>query len=877
MTTALDNIIDAYPLTPVQSGMLYHNLNAPSGHQFVGVVTATVHGRLSEGVARWAWRELVARHDALRTAFAWDGLDAPMQVVHARCELAFHWHDDGDFNAIRAKASATLINIAVAPLLRVHIVREDDATCRMVLVIHHLVADGWSTSVLLKEFIALIDAARSSTPAALPEPGSFGDHVAWLDTIDHDADSDFWRQYLKGAAGSRVACAEGLPAFEKIDLQMRPDALEANKELTRRAGASAAVGLQVAFAKAVGWLENSQSVLFGLATSGRTSQIAGVEHCVGTFVNTLPIRLDLGVADPIAHLNDLAQDFRAREHVPQGHLASWAGLPPGRSIADIVLTLHATPEISSGETRITDVSFATPSNFALVVNVDQERGAVSALFKASVYKDAQVRGFLDAFEAALMTDIARPSRLEAIHGPELLGTPEDVVSRILNQAKRRPDAIAVSSGDETLTYGRLLARATGVAAALTADGLKPEARVALVLPRSADMIVAMLGTLMAGAAYVPVDASYPEERIAQILGDCAPACVLSHPSVAQSAVWWDITNIEPSEDSAPILGGTDDPAYVIYTSGSSGQPKGVEISRGSLAASQHARDQFYGNAPEAFLLVSPFAFDSSVVGIYWSLVSGGTLVIAPERAEQDMHGLGQLVARHSVTHTLMLPSLYRALLSGADPEDLASLRMAIVAGEPCPEGLPARHAQCLPNCGLANEYGPTEATVWALAAMNAPGDSSPIGIGKPIPGTGIYLLGEDGATVAEGEPGEICIAGPNLARGYLGRRDATDAAFSEIAGEDGQPLHIYRTGDRAQLRRDGQLDYLGRGDGQIKIRGHRVELSEVEAALTRMPSVDAAVVTFGPAQPASLDVLDAALGALPDDVASRLISEAEGA
>ncbi|MGH7561803.1 MAG: amino acid adenylation domain-containing protein [Gemmatimonadales bacterium] len=420
------------------------------------------------------------------------------------------------------------------------------------------------------------------------------------------------------------------------------------------------------------------------------------------------------------------------------------------------------------------------------------------------------------------------------------------------QALRTPTAMAVACGADHLTYEQLASSARGIAARLRALGVGPGMPVGLVAERAADTVVGLVGILEAGAAYVPLDPAHPAERIARIAKDAGLAVIVGRtaaltalPEVVtdgRKTVALDHSASRGDEQAAALPAGTD-LAYVIYTSGSTGEPKGVEVTHANLLASTLARLEFYEDAPVgSYLLLSPFAFDSSVAGIFWTLATGGTLVVPPEGSQLDADALARIMTAERVTHMLALPSLYRILLDTAPDAALESLRAVIVAGEPCPGQLPARHRARVPRAAFYNEYGITEATVWSTAWKLGPGDplpppEAPVPIGRAIPGARLVVLDAAQAPVPVGIPGELFIGGPGVAAGYRGRPALTAERFvpDPFASETG--ARLYRTGDRVRRVSSGDLEFLGRIDDQIKLRGYRIELGDIEAALRLNPDV----------------------------------------
>ncbi|MDD9380522.1 non-ribosomal peptide synthetase [Streptomyces sp. ZAF1911] len=474
------------------------------------------------------------------------------------------------------------------------------------------------------------------------------------------------------------------------------------------------------------------------------------------------------------------------------------------------------------------------------------------------------------------TSAAAPTAPPPPAGGEAPPPVHELVGRF---ARTVPSRTAVRSGARSISYGELDAWAGRIAAGLAAGGVGRGDRVGVLAEPSTAMVAAVLGIVRSGAAYVPVDPSHPDRRITGVLADAGvravvvtgtggerlagigvPVVSAESGKAAESGAGvgtgaeteaWSGAGSEGeaggARESPAVTVGADDPAYLIYTSGSTGEPKGVVVEHGQLAASTAARRLVYPGEP-VFLLVSPLAFDSSVAGLWGTLTAGGCLIVASPDEVRDPERLVELVERHEVTHLLCVPSLYGVLLDAArrlGGERLRSLETVIVAGEPLPPELVTRHfAQRTGATALVNEYGPTEATVWAsYHRFEAPG---PVTIGRPVPGARLYVLDEALRPVPPGGEGELYIGGAGVARGYHGRPEATARAFTPDPFTDSPGARMYRTGDLVRQRADGTLSFLGRRDHQVKIRGHRMELGAVEAQLCGLPGIrEAAVVVDG--------------------------------
>jgi len=424
---------------------------------------------------------------------------------------------------------------------------------------------------------------------------------------------------------------------------------------------------------------------------------------------------------------------------------------------------------------------------------------------------------------------------------------------IEEQAAHKPTAIAVQFGDQQLSYRELDGRANRLAHHLCAQGVGPGDLVGICLERSLEMIVALVGVLKAGAAYVPLDPTYPQERLAFMLTESQTPVLLTQQYLAGRlprhrgqviCLDTDWPRIAEQSDQKPTGDvSAEDLVYVIYTSGSTGKPKGVQITHSNLINSTQARLDYYPEPVSRFLLLSSFAFDSSMAGIFGTLCQGGTLILPAPGDEQDVQELASLIDRYQVTDTLCLPSVYNLILTYAQAHQLDSLRTVIVAGEACPQEIVQRHYQRLPQAALYNEYGPTEATVWSTVYhVPATHVETPLAIGRPIANTQVFILDKHHQPVPIGIPGELYIGGDGLARGYFNQPELTAESFVPSPFQGGSNSRLYKTGDLARYLPDGNIQFLGRVDHQVKIRGYRVELDEIQLALNQQPQIRENVV-----------------------------------
>lgn len=442
---------------------------------------------------------------------------------------------------------------------------------------------------------------------------------------------------------------------------------------------------------------------------------------------------------------------------------------------------------------------------------------------------------------------------QAMNSAQMMSnTPHRVQRWFEAQVVRTPNASAIVALDGKLSYLELNRRSNQLAHYLQSLGVGPEVRVGIALPRSGEMIVAMIAVLKAGGVYVPMDLSYPPQRFKYLAEDSRISVLLTQRAVPEGLnPELTIISLEKCRSEIARLSENNpdskcDPAnlaYIIYTSGSSGQPKGVMVSHENVIRSTHARVGYYSRPPARFLLLSSFAFDSSVAGIFWTLLTGGELWLPPEGTQRNIARISEFILHGRITHLLLLPSLYKSLLLQPTLDAFGSLEAVVVAGESCPSDLVAAHVRHLPKVALFNEYGPTEGTVWCTVHQFDPtSENSSIPIGKAIPEMRVHILDQDMRTVESGEVGEIYIGGLQLARGYLERPDLTAEKFVPDPSHEARGSRLYRTGDLASRNQGGDINFLGRADLQVKIRGYRIELGEIESALREHEHVGEAVV-----------------------------------
>ncbi|HZF14077.1 MAG TPA: amino acid adenylation domain-containing protein, partial [Thermoanaerobaculia bacterium] len=859
-----------------------------------------VEGPLGSAVLALALGEIVRRHEALRTVFAAPA-GLPVQLIRPAAPFRLPVVDLSGLATAEREALARTLTREEAdrpfdlnaqnggPLLRGRLLRLAAGDHVVALTVHHIVSDGWSMGVLVRELTALYAAFAQGRPSPLPElPVQYADFAlwqrAWLTGEVLESEVAFWRRQLLGLPPRLELPADRpRPAVQSFRGAARPVRLPDEltrqaQRLGRREGATLFMVLLAGFEALLARYSGQEDLAVGTPVAGRTHR--EIEELIGFFVNTLVLRGDLTGApafrELLGRVRATALAAHTHQDVPFEKLVQ--ELTPERSLAhtplfQVMLTLQNArlPSLEIESLRLREVTAAgTTAKFDLTLGLAEHDGGLSGFleYATDLFDGATIDRLLDHYERLLGAALAAPElpagELPLVSGAErhqLLAewndtavrqTPERLVHALVAaQVARTPHAPAVTYAGETLTYAELDARAEGLARRLRGLGCGAESRVAVALERSLDLVAALLGVLKAGAAYVPLDPGHPRDRLAFILEDAAPRALLTQTHL--------LSRLPPTPgvvlclDAEPLAGGAADPdstvpgddrqlAYVLYTSGSTGRPKGVGVAHRSLVNFLAAMRQAPGFAPgERLLAVTTVAFDIAALEIFLPLSTGGVVELAgPEEAADG----GLLAARLRASGAAVLqatPATWRLLLDTGWTGD-PRLR-ALCGGEALPRDLAASLAGRTGE--LWNLYGPTETTVWSAAVRIRPDATGPVSIGRPIANTQIDLLDRELQTVPRGVPGEIWIGGAGLARGYLGRPDLTAERFvpDPRAAERGEPGgRLYRTGDLARHLPDGRMEVLGRLDHQVKVRGFRVELGEIEAVLAALPGVREAVV-----------------------------------
>ena len=890
------NLEDMYPLTPMQQGLLFHTLLTPATGVYIPQIALTLEGELDSAALQRAWRQTMARYTVLRTSFYWEAHEEPFQVVWRQVELPWAEHDwrsvpdheqTSRLQALLEHDRTTGFALHIPPLMRLALVRKGDHRYQMIWSYHHLILDGWSAGIILQDVFSHYAAPSSSSLPVRP----YSDYIAWLRQQDETASKAFWQSYLKDVTQATdipllvpSQAHQVEPQWDEQQVVVAADDLTILRAFAQQHQLTLNTCVQGAFGLLLSRYSDHPDVIFGATCAGRPPTLAGAASMAGLFINTLPVRVRVADAAPVAAwLQQLQAEHAAAtayEHTALMSIQEWSGLPAGEPLFKSLLVFENYP-VETGKLprptalQLKAVEVAEWTHFPLTLQVAaNEILTLTAKYnRAQIDPDAMTR-LLGHLKTVLIGLAAQPQR--PVRDVPLLSMSERQHLARWNQTRqpypldrslpdgfeaqveKTPDAIAVMADDPCLTYRDLNTQSNQLAHVLQGMGVGPESLVALCMQRSPAMVSAILATLKAGGAYVPLDPTYPRERLRWMLEDAQAMVLITDrvtsphlPPLPAGLQVIDVEHINLSQQpvSNPVRSTTpDNRIYVIYTSGSTGRPKGVINTHRGLMNRLHWMQDAYGLATgDRVLHKTPLSFDVSAWEVFWPLLNGASTVLCAPGRHGDSAYLVDVISRQQIDTLHFVPAMLEAFLEAPGVANCDGLRRVICSGEALSPGLQQRFFETFnPNTvALYNLYGPTEAaidvTAWACQA-NADCSEAPVPIGYPIANTQIHLLDSQGRQVPIGIPGELHIGGAGLARGYLHRPDLTAAAF--IPNPFGPPdaPRLYKTGDLARYRPDGAIAFLGRLDHQVKLHGFRIELGEIEACLARHPGVRQAVV-----------------------------------
>ncbi|MBC3953751.1 non-ribosomal peptide synthetase [Pseudomonas triticifolii] len=878
------NVQEIYPLAPLQEGILYHHLSATQGDPYL------LQWRLAfdsvERLHAWtdALQQVINRHDILRTAVVWEGLESAQQVVWRQADLLVQPISlDPDYVAGENAAISVMdrlhqrfdarhhrLDISQAPLMRlVHTHDPANGEVAAVLLFHHLVLDNAAMEVVTREMEALLLDRQANLAAPVP----YRNYVAQVRLHSDDARHEaFFSDMLSDVDEATLPFGVQDVHADGSDIEQARRVLDSDlalrvREQSRQLGVSAASLMHAAWARVLSVIANRQDVVFGTVLLGRMQGGEGADRALGVFINTLPLRIDTASStrQAVKTVHSRLSALIAHEQASLVLAQRCSGVASGSPLFSALLNYRHSAAVRPRDGEgvwqgVRVLGGEVRSNYPLTLSVDDlgegfdlhvlSRQGMGAERIAGWMHNA-VANLVQALEQGVPEPLQSLSILDAAERERLLSAFNvsahrfaeglTVHAQVESSVARNPQALAVVQGDETMTYAELNQRANRLAHHLIGLGVKPDERIALCLRRGSGRMVGMLAILKAGAAYVPIDPAYPAERIAYLLEDSAPRAVVTENSTANLVGQVFQVNLQHSDwhdapDSNPQVAGLNDHhlAYVIYTSGSTGQPKGVMVEHHTLSNLVHWHCQAFDlHAGSHTSSVAGFGFDAMAWEVWPALCAGAVLHVPPaEVANEQVDALLDWWLEQPLQVSFLpTPVAEQAFGRARQHPTLSTL---LIGGDRL------RQFDKDPGFAVINNYGPTETTVVATSGQVTPGAS--LHIGGPVANTRLYVLDEQRQPVPVGVIGELYIGGAGVARGYLNRPDLTEERFIADPFCTKAQASMYRSGDLVRWNAEGTLDYVGRNDDQVKIRGMRIELGEIETALAAQPGIKDAVV-----------------------------------
>ncbi|MFS4467935.1 non-ribosomal peptide synthetase [Maribacter sp. 2210JD10-5] len=837
---------------------------------------------------------IYAKHDVLRTSY-YISEGEPFMKINPKTNIALKQFDFSGLDRVEAESKANaLINeevnypfdLSSDDLSRFTLIKLDAKEYIFLVNLHHILMDEWSMGIFRKELVENYEyiSRQNKLPLKEPLPVQYTDYAAWKNEQNIDEKQlAYWKSKLGGQIGllnlptdfkrPLTPSFKGKTLTKTYSREFSSLILDLAKELEITPYSFFLSVFYVFLNKYTG----QKDILIGTPISNREK--SSLEKVIGFFNDTVVLR---NTIDGNSSFGDFSKEvaqtvLEAFNNKDVSFETLVQTLNPQRSLSinpffqTMFLYNDIQDTLSFGNEVVSEyqVLGADVSKFDLTLFVSNENGIITVKmeYATDLFKDRTVERFQNYFEV-LITEIIGQTRTSLKDIAPCTEEEENIfftdpgmvnhsffnftgIHQIIEKwAVETPEAIALTFDDQHITYLELENRANSIAQQILTKTEYKKVIVGLCVERSIAMITGLLGILKAGCAYLPIDPDYPIDRITFMLMDSNAPVVLTTSGLEQifsktncAIVKLDSGFKKIEKKNFPISV-TEDTAYVIYTSGSTGNPKGVPISHGNIMQSTTGRLEYYPTNPSSFLLMSSISFDSSKAGIFWTLCTGGNLVITPKRIEQDIQKIEYLIQKYEISHILLLPSLYKVILENCNLANLGFLNTVIVAGEECTTAMVKTHFSSMPNTSLFNEYGPTEATVWCIAHHIEKGDedSKTVPIGRPVAGATTHILDNDFKSVPFGAVGELYIGGGCLSAGYLNNEELTSSAFIQAPWSDDIERIIYKTGDLARYNVDGDIEFLGRADNQLKIRGFRVELHEIENVLLKNSMVKKAVV-----------------------------------
>ena len=892
----MNNVKDIYSLSPMQEGMLFHHVMDKKSSAYFEQVSMDINGELNLNLVEKSFNKLIKKYDVLRTVFIYEEVEKPRQVLLKARNTHVNYEDissikeekDKIVKEIEQKDRENGFDLTKDIPMRITIIKTNDKKYRLIWSFHHIIMDGWCLGIIMKYFTEFYVSFKRGEEVKLESVTPYSQYIKWLETKDEEEGIKYWKEYLEEYEGQ-----VSLPgAYNKIDKKYKSEeykiSIESHKteqlsNIAKKNNVTMNTIFEVLWGILLSRYNNTNDVVYGTAVAGRPAEILNVEEMVGLFINTVPVRIKHNEEETFQELINRTQikGVKAREYdyISLAKIQRNSGLK--QDLINHVIAFENYPiEESMMEGyddelgyKVEGIEFFQHTNydFGIIIapgnNLDISFKYNSCKYdKRSIERMSKhlqkiINQVIDNDEIKI-TDIdilTEEENREILFGfnntKEKYSKDKTIQELFEEQVKRTPDNIAVVYGNKRLTYRELNERANSLARLLREEGVKEESIVGIMVERSLEMVVGILGILKAGGAYLPIDPNYPKERIQYLIKDSQSKILLVQDKTIENLDGVKILNLEGcnindyDKSNLKNINKSSDLAYVIYTSGSTGKPKGVMIEHQSLVNRLGwMQKQYTLRQEDVILQKTTYTFDVSVWELFWWGIYGASVCLLGPNHEKEPEKILEAIEKENITVMHFVPSMLSGFLKYIEETDMESrktkLRQVFTSGEALQINQVKDFYKYFSDVKLSNLYGPTEATIdvtYYDCENKEYYDAIPIG--RAIDNTQIYIIDKSQRLSPIGVAGELCISGDGLARGYLNREGLTKEKFVDNPFADGEKM--YKTGDLARWLIDGNIEYLGRIDHQVKIRGYRIELGEIENELLKHERIKEAVVIEG--------------------------------
>ncbi|GAA3932937.1 amino acid adenylation domain-containing protein [Chitinophaga oryziterrae] len=873
------DVEDVYELSPLQEGIYYFWLSDPGSSSYVNQVSYHVSGKLDIAILKESYAYLCRRHAIMRTSFTHHFGEIHLQVVTKNPAVGFSYERADSDEFVRNRKEADIrkgFDLHTGSQMRLTVLEQEHQQYVFIWSYHHILMDGWCGGMLIREFYVIYQSLLSGVQPKLNKLHKYAAYIDWLSHLDVALSRSYWQSYLadydqlSAVPFKKQSVTDGQTVISKERFELDEVTVAAIRSTCRELGITENTFMQACWSWLLGRYNNTSDVVFGAVVSGRPGELEGVENMVGLFINTIPVRVkydkDLTVRELMQDIQETAIVSLPHHYMRLSEIQSASTLR--NELFDHIFVYENFPVqemISSGDNGLdtlqltaSETTVASGYDFTLQIAPVRDHLRITFMYRETIYQKEQVatigvhfRNVVQAFSTAVdqplsAVDFMSVAEQQSLFCQHTVVYPADknIITLFEEQVLLTPDAPALQFEGKQLTCRELNEAANRLGHYLVEKGVQPGSLVPLCIDRSLDTIIGILGILKAGAAYVPVDPSYPEERIRFILNDVRASVVVTNTEYAARLGETAVVCIDKMLQSQPVDNLTvhispESPLYVIYTSGSTGIPKGVLISHRNVTDYVYGLQQSLHTADcQSFALVSGIYTDLGNTVLYTALLQGGCLHLFSKDMVNNAVGICDYFAEHKIDCLKIVPSHWKALSHGE--QLLLPARLLIFGGEALHADVVRRIQLSGSNCTIVNHYGPTETTIGKLLHVVTDGYGETIPIGKPFSNSYVYILDKQRRPCAAGVPGELYIGGAGISSGYLNNDMLTAQRFiRDPFREDGT---LYQTGDKVRYLPDGNILFMGRMDNQVKVRGYRIELEEIETMLQKAPGVKQGVV-----------------------------------